>query len=181
VIGVFRTIYGRCDNFCNWWPSIPYSRSCYITKLHIPTNNLSIKRDVFQKIGYFNEDLKTGEDADFCFRAIKNGQKIFFKSDLVIYHHDKDSFGGFLRHQETWGRHALKMRRGNNMDFSWILPGSRLTGYLSIPHLSILYTGFIVMKWVKYDLSVLPLSPVILLGKIKQALAIAGSVERAKK
>jgi glycosyltransferase involved in cell wall biosynthesis len=175
VKGVAKTVWGKCDGFCNWWVCIPNSKNCYIRKLHLPTNNLSIKREVFAKIGYLNENLKTGEDAEFCFRALQNGQKIFLKSDLLVFHHDKDSFKDFLRHQAAWGKHALKMRKDTNMDFSWLMPKSKLAAYLSIPHLSVLYTGFIILKWIRYDIAILWLWPLILLGKIAQAESIAQS------
>jgi len=77
IVGIYHSIYGRADGFCSWWNSIPHSKDRYLKKLHLPTNNLSIKKEVFQKIGYFNEKMRLGgEDAEFCFRALKNNLKI---------------------------------------------------------------------------------------------------------
>jgi len=37
------------------------------------TANLFIRREVFDKIGFFKEDLISGGDSEFCTRAIQNG------------------------------------------------------------------------------------------------------------
>lgn len=46
-----------------------------------------IKKDVFQKIGLFDENYFLYiEDTDFCYRVIKNGYKICFTPESQIYH-----------------------------------------------------------------------------------------------
>ncbi len=176
IVGIHETIFGRCDGFCNWWTSIPYSRSHYVKKLHIPTNNISIKKDVFRKIGHFREELRLGgEDAEFCSRALKNGVKIYFMSDLIAYHYDRDDYEGYIKHQENWGRHAVRMRKGMKMEYSYLMPDSYIKAWFYILPLAILYTAFIVAKWVRYKPSVLIFSPLIFLGKIRQTAVIKDS------
>ncbi|MDP2922973.1 MAG: glycosyltransferase [Candidatus Omnitrophota bacterium] len=175
MVGIYKTIFGKCDNFCSWFTSIPFSKSYYLTRSHLPTNNMSIKRNVFKEVGYFNGSLKTGEDAEFCFRALRKKYKIYYKSDLVAYHYDRNNFRDFLTHQENWGKHAIQMRQNNNMDFSYLLPKSYIVAYLYIFPLSLLYTGYIISKWVRYAPSVLWCAPIIFLGKLQQALAIKNS------
>ena len=175
IIGIYDTIYGKCDGLSSWWMCMPYSKDYYVRKYHIPTNNMSVKRSVFEKIGYFNEDLETGEDVEFCFKALRNELRIYFKSDLVTYHYDRNDLRGFLEHQERWGRHTIKIRKGSNMDFSYLLPSSYLMAHIYILPLAILYTAFTIMKWVKYKPSVLFYSPIIFLGRIKQVAAIKDS------
>ncbi|MFH1461888.1 MAG: glycosyltransferase [bacterium] len=181
IIGVHNTIYGRCDDFCSWWTSIPYSKDYYLTKLHLPTNNMSIKKNVFKKVGYFNEDLETGEDAEFCFRVLRNKLDIYFKSDLIVYHYDKDGLREFLEHQERWGRHAIKMRKGLNMEFSSLLPNSLLIAYIYILPSAIFCTAYIIIKWIKYKPSVLLYLPLIFLAKIKYMATIKDSFNRNTK
>lgn len=176
IVGIHKTPFGKADGFSTWFTSIPYSKDFYLKKLHLPTNNMSIKRRVFKKVGYLNESLKqAGEDSEFCFRALKNGLKIYFKSDLAAYHHDREGFKGFIRHQEHFGNHAVKMRREMKMDYSFLMPKSYFMAYLYILPLSCLYTCFIIRKWVIYEPSVLLYSPLIFLGKLKQAIAIKDS------
>lgn len=179
IIGIHKTVFGKCDAFCNWWTSIPFSKNYYLKKLHLPTNNLSVKKTVFQKIGYFNEELRIGgEDAEFCFRALNEGLKIYFKSDLIVYHYDRDDYSGYIKHQENWGRHAVKMRKGRKMDYSFLMPDSYAKACLYVLPLAILYTAFIVERWVKYRPTVLLYSPLIFAGKISQTMAIKDSFKK---
>lgn len=176
IVSIHKTIFGMADCFCTWFTSIPYSKDYYLKKLHLPTNNMSIKKRVFKKIGYFNESLREGgEDAEFCFKALKNNLKIFFKSDLIVYHYDRDDFKGFIKHQEHFGKHAVRMRRERGMDYSFLMPKSYFTAFLYIFPLSLLYTGFIIIKWLAYRPSVLLYSPLIFISKLKQAIAIKDS------
>ena len=172
IVGVYKTIFGKCDGFCNWWTSIPCSKDRYVKKLHLPTNNMSLKRKVFDKIGYFNEALQSGEDAEFCFRALKNGITIFFKCDLATFHHEKDSFAGFLKHQEKWGAQVVKMRKAMNMNYSFLIPNSLLMAYLYIVPLTFLLTFFVIFKWIRYYPSIIFYLPIIFIGKMYHVIAI---------
>src|SRR3989338_966512 len=177
IAGIYKTVFGKCDGFCNWWTSIPYSRDRYLKKLHIPTNNMSIKREVFDKIGYLNEALQSGEDAEFCYRALRNGIRIFFKCDLVAFHYEKDSFLGFLKHQEKWGAQAVKMRKAMNMNYSYLIPNSRLIVHLYILPLTFLLTTLVIFKWIRYNRSVILYSPIIFIGKMRHAIAIKNTLD----
>jgi len=56
--------------------------------------NLVIRKELFQKIGYFSENigprghnLAGGEDIEFLRRALKKGEKILYIPDILQYHH----------------------------------------------------------------------------------------------
>lgn len=178
IEGVHKTVWGKADNFCSWWTSIPDTKDHYIKKLHLPTNNLSFKKNILEKIGYLDEGLKTGEDAEFCFRALKKGLKIFFKGDLVISHYDKDSYRDFINHQAAWGKHVIQMRKKKKMNYAWLFPGNYFTAILYIIPLALFYTFFTVTKWICHKPSVIFYKPLIFLGKIKWAVAIKNSLKK---
>jgi GT2 family glycosyltransferase len=55
--------------------------------------NLLVRREVFEQIGTFREDLGrngrnllSNEDTDFCLRAIDSKHRIFYSSELVVFH-----------------------------------------------------------------------------------------------
>lgn len=178
IVGIHNTIYGKTDAFCTWFTSIPHSRSYYLRHLHLPTNNLSIKRDVFNKIGYFDESLKNGgEDTEFCFRALQSGLKIYFKSDILAYHFDRDTRGKFLEHQKNKGRYAVEVRRRRRLDYSFLLPNSYYSACLYIMPLSVFLTIYIVSRWVRWVPSVLFYIPLILIAKIKHAAAVKDTLK----
>lgn len=49
------------------------------------------KREVFEKIGFFDEDLVRNQDDEFNLRLIKNGGKILLVPDIVSYYYARDS------------------------------------------------------------------------------------------
>ena len=54
-----------------------------------------VKREVFEKIGYFDEKYFLYlEDMDFCVRAKKAGFKILFEPKAVVWHKNAASIGG---------------------------------------------------------------------------------------
>lgn len=51
-----------------------------------PTINLAIKKDVFDKIGLFDETFECGEDIDFSWRAVDAGYKIRYVGNALVTH-----------------------------------------------------------------------------------------------
>jgi len=49
------------------------------------------KKEVFEKVGLFDEDLVRNQDDEFNFRLIKNGGKILLVPDIVSYYYARDS------------------------------------------------------------------------------------------
>jgi len=52
----------------------------------IDSGEMLIKRDVFEKVGWFDESLSTEEDWDFICRSVAKGMKFYFLSEpLALY------------------------------------------------------------------------------------------------
>jgi cellulose synthase/poly-beta-1,6-N-acetylglucosamine synthase-like glycosyltransferase len=51
------------------------------------------KKEVFKKIGLFDEDLVRNQDDEFNLRLIKNGGKILLVPEIVSYYYVRDSLG----------------------------------------------------------------------------------------
>lgn len=49
------------------------------------------RKEVFDEIGYFDEELLRNQDDEFNFRLIKNNGKILLSPDIVSYYHARDS------------------------------------------------------------------------------------------
>jgi len=54
------------------------------------------KKEVFEKIGLFDEDLMKAQDCEFNFRLIKNGGKILLIPSITSYYYARDSLN------KTW-------------------------------------------------------------------------------
>jgi glycosyltransferase involved in cell wall biosynthesis len=100
---------------------------------YINSGNLITTRYLFERIDGFNEQLKTGEDWDFCQRAKKIGATVVLNSDFKVYHHGypKNLKEFFLR--EAW--HGL----GDCKDVKFFLR--------SKPALLSVLSGIFLMLW----------------------------------
>jgi len=175
VQGIHHTLAGQADDFCSWWTSIPGSKDGLVKRLHVPTTNLSIKREVFDTAGYFQESLRYGEDSEFCNRVRKHGMKIYFKPDIVAFHVDRTTLRSVLKHNYGWGTALVENRARNRMEYSWLLPRSYVGAWcLSVP-LAFLFTLFICSRWIRHRPSVVLYFPLIFLAKLWETLGMKDS------
>jgi glycosyltransferase involved in cell wall biosynthesis len=65
------------------------------------------KREVFQKVGLFNEKLTRGQDMEFGLRLNKKGIKTLLSPELVSYYYLRSSFRSFISHNFTNGRWVI--------------------------------------------------------------------------
>ncbi len=181
IVGIHRTIFGKADDFCTWYASIPHSGNGYVHRLHVATNNMSIKQKALDRIGLFDESLTMGgEDTEFCFRARKIGEKIYFKPDILAYHFDRDTCPGFFEHQKSMGKYAVQIRGGKNMDYAFLIPRSYFTACISMIPLAFLFTVFILIKWLRFRPSVVFYLPLIFAGKFVHSQEIKNAFRRHK-
>ncbi|MBU4298553.1 glycosyltransferase family 2 protein [Patescibacteria group bacterium] len=69
------------------------------------------KREVFEKIGFFDERLIRSQDIEFNKRLKKAGGKIFLFPDIVAYYHPQRTLSGFFEHNfedGIWTIYPLK-------------------------------------------------------------------------
>lgn len=92
------------------------------------TANCAVRRTAFEQVGGFNPDLRSGGDADFCFRAAEAGWRLEPRLTAIVVHRGRrrvvamlgqiarhgsgvawlDSrHGGFQRQREGWGELAI--------------------------------------------------------------------------
>ncbi len=69
-----------------------------------PSVNLVVKKDLFIKIGGFKSEYWPGEDTKLCLEIIKEGSKILYAPDVIVWHHRRP---GLLRHLKQVGNYGL--------------------------------------------------------------------------
>lgn len=112
-----------------------------------PSCNLAYRKDLFLKIGGFDEWFITAEDIDLNIRAVEIGAKLIYNPHAIVYHRTRDSWRAFIR-QAFWngyGRKQLTIKHGklweyyrpqrllnkSNLSFAGMLRlGAAFTGYL---------------------------------------------------
>lgn len=69
------------------------------------------RKEIFDKVGLFNEKLVRSQDMEFSQRLKKVGVKILLVPDIVAYYYPKDTLLGFLKHNfkdGIWAVYPLK-------------------------------------------------------------------------
>jgi len=131
---------------------------------HLVVGNCAIKKEVFGKIGMFDESMKSGaEDAEFSVRLKNANIQIKYVQEAYAYHKARTDLIGFIRWQIRRGRanFQFKKRVGHVDDFVKLrlwstnniikknFPHPRLVVILSLLVLSFLtqYIGYIQEKF----------------------------------
>jgi len=89
-----------------------------------PTNNMSVPRDEFLALGGFDEQLRFGEDREFCYRWQSRGGLFVYAPQAVVQHGHRLSLGEFVRLHFLYGggtsafRIACKRKGMRAVDFS---------------------------------------------------------------
>ncbi|MCX7964966.1 MAG: glycosyltransferase [Candidatus Sumerlaea chitinivorans] len=67
------------------------------------TANFAVRRAVFDRVGYFDEALRVGEDADFCWRILKAGGKLALAHRAIAAHRHRSNIRSFARQMFLYG------------------------------------------------------------------------------
>ncbi len=71
---------------------------------HIPTCNLCIKKEIFEKVGLFDENFVKGQDLELNFRIRSAGYKIFYSPSIKVHHYRKRHIRHFARQIYKWAK-----------------------------------------------------------------------------
>lgn len=65
----------------------------------VPTKNAAFLKEAIEKVGGFNPAFKyaLGEDIDLCIRILKQGYKLAFNREALVYHYPAYNFGGYVK------------------------------------------------------------------------------------
>lgn len=170
IQGIGNGLVAKADNYSHWFLNIPYSVNR--VKTHLVTNNMSVKRNVFEKIGTFNITLRTGEDTDFCERALKAGYRMALKTDAVVKHYDRERFVDFIKCFYLAGIDRIPARRLNRHRYWFLLPFDHLSSLIYSFPLAFLLSAQIVSAWYPYDKKVVFYFPLIFAGRLAMTFGI---------
>lgn len=89
---------------------------------HLPTLNLSYKKWVFEKYGFFDSRYYPQEDLVFNHTLTARQEKILFVPEVRVRHHHRSDTAHYLRHQKNIGEITARVLR------ILPLPGSTIAG-----------------------------------------------------
>ena len=128
-----------------------------------PTVNLSVRRDVFQKVGGFDCSYWPGEDTKFCLDIIekfKERNKILYNPKIIVWHHRRE---GLLRHIKQIGGYGLhrgffaKKHPHTSFQINYFIPS--------------VFSLFVIFGWISVFINPI-LGKLYLLGWVFYALAL---------
>ncbi|MEW6607493.1 MAG: glycosyltransferase [bacterium] len=71
---------------------------------HNPTCNVIYKKEIFDKVGGFLEELWPGEDVEFDYRIKKlKKYKLKYNPQAIVYHYRPDNLSGFCKMMKRYG------------------------------------------------------------------------------
>lgn len=182
IVGRGRGIVARADSYCHWYTNIPYSQGRATSRAvrgrrirfsrHLVTTNMSLPRNAMREIGPFDEDLRTGEDVEFCERAILQGWTLRLEPEIIAYHHDRERFGDFFGCFYRVGQDRVPARRRHQSQYYRLLPIGVVSGlFLCVP-IGLLGPLQPIRAWWPYDKRVVLYYPLIAVASFGMALGI---------
>lgn len=103
------------------------------------------RRDVFEKVGLFNERLFRGQDMEFNLRLRKAGGRTLLIPDVISYYYARSEFGAFWRHNWSNGVWAvLPFAYSKVVPVSWrhLVPLSFVASLVGSTLLGLVWTSF---------------------------------------
>lgn len=116
---------------------------------HLPSLNLSARRDALVAAGGFDEryPLPAGEDSDLSYRLRQLGHTLLFEPTAVVQHRpSRSSLTDLLRHAANFGRYSVKLRPHPHGGLGQRLLRHRWLTLAAAPILATIVTGRIFWR-----------------------------------
>ncbi|MBT0652296.1 glycosyltransferase [Geomobilimonas luticola] len=168
--------WGLVDHLCSWFNAYPDFDHGGEPE-YLPSLNFCVKKGDLLAVGgiAWQDGLTvTGEDVVFCYALHRAGLAIAFVPEAVVYHRDRETMAGYLRHMFRWGEHAPSVRGTyRDLKYSFLFPPSRGRLLVTIPVIVLGYTWFLWYSWAKVrPLAVTLALPQIFLGRLAYAWGV---------
>lgn len=162
--------WGLVDHLCSWFNVYPQFDHGGEPE-YLPSLNFCVKKRVLLAAGgiAWQDGLTvTGEDVVFCHALRRAGLSIAFVPRAVVFHRDRETMAGYLRHMFRWGEHAPSVRGTyRDLKYSFLFPPNRGALLLTTPAIVLGYTWFLWYSWVRVrPLAVTLALPQIFLGRL---------------
>jgi succinoglycan biosynthesis protein ExoA len=109
----------------------------------VPPQSVAIayKREVFDRIGFFDETFDACEDVELNHRADRAGLRCFFTPRVEVRYHPRASLAGLFRQMVRYGRGRVRLLRKHPETFSvpGFVPAAFLAGLVIGPLAGLLY------------------------------------------
>lgn len=119
-----------------------------------PSMNFFIQKNIFEKLGGFNNDYWPGEDSKLCNDLVhKEKGKILYDPKVVIYHHRRNNLKGYLRQHGNYGFHRgafFAQGDQNSRRLSYLMPTFFVAYLILLISILLLQQFFTINKMLFY-------------------------------
>lgn len=168
IRGKSNAFFARCVDFS----SFAFSQVSRRMETPVCSASLGVKRQAFEDAQGFNEQLRSGEDIDFCYRLVKMGYTTVYQPAVkVLHNHRRKTFGVLMRYSYFYGRVKglsvkLNHREMSKRNLLLVLFRNPLLYFLMIVPVSLGITSTIVRLNAREYPRVLLYAPFIFLSKV---------------
>lgn len=173
IRGKSKKYFSRCLDFANF----TFVQGLRRRFMPLCAASFGIRREVFGKVGGFDENLRIGEDVDLCFRLKRLGLKTVYEPRVRVWHeHGRKTLKDLLVYQYNNGRVkglTIESRYPVNVWFAFLKAVAKPWIYwLFVLPFALLATLVAVGVNLKDRPEVIYLSPGIFLGKLTCQLGV---------
>jgi GT2 family glycosyltransferase len=174
IAGKSRAFFAQCVDFS----SFAFSQVNRRMETAICSASMAVKRKAYEDAQGFSEELRSGEDIDFCYRLMKMGYKTVYQPAVkVLHNHRRQDFATLMRYSYFYGRVKglyVKLRHADMSKRNKLLSllHHPLVYLLMIIPVSFGITGTIVRLNVREYPRVLLYAPFIFLSKVAYHIGI---------
>lgn len=106
------------------------------------------RRDVFERIGYYNESLKRSQDMELNLRLRRASGKILLVPDIVSYYYPKTDFVDFIKYNFRAGKGPIRAMRitGKPLKPMHYVPALFVAGIIGGAVLSLFYPNRLLVQ-----------------------------------
>ncbi|MBE0426211.1 MAG: glycosyltransferase family 2 protein [Nitrospirae bacterium] len=105
------------------------------------------RREVFEKIGFFDEDLIRNQDDEFNLRLIKNGGKILLVPEVVSYYYARDSLKKLWKMYYQYGyfKPLVAKKIGAVLTWRQLIPAAFVSSLIFFGLFSLFFKSFLLI------------------------------------
>ena len=168
IRGKSKAFFAQCVDFS----SFAFSQVSRRMETPVCSASLGVKRQAFEDAQGFSEQLRSGEDIDFCYRLMKMGyQTVYQPAIKVLHNHRRHTFGVLMRYSYFYGRVKglsvkLNHREMSKRNLMLVMLRNPLLYLLMIVPVSLGITSTIVRLNLREYPRVLWYAPFIFLSKV---------------
>jgi len=129
--------------------------------IHIPTCNISYKKEIFRDYGVFRKEYYPQEDLFFNYHLWVRGEKILFDPAIQVFHHQRSKLKEFLNHQHNIGETTSTVLKEIPLEGSFIVRHPRMAVFL-IPFLPIIKFFRTLIVFLRYHPIIIAKRPLVL-------------------